>query len=118
MPLNKECYLLARRPGCAGDRDYRFNKPLHPAETDLLERHLRSREALVEAGLPDAQDIGDILRRCTMKTTIGEDLCGGIQDDGAAMPWVVGAAHAAPGRFCFRAVAFLCGANIGLSIIL
>jgi len=60
----------------------RFKKILHPAYADDLERDLLCREVVVQARLPDAENVGDILGRRAVIAARGENAGGGVDDLG------------------------------------
>jgi len=51
-----------------------------------LERRLLGIEVVIEARLPHAEEVGDVLRRGAMVAALREDLGGGVDDFGKSLP--------------------------------
>ena len=78
--------LSAALPGPDRDRLGDLEEAAHALQADELERALLGGKIVVQARLPDAEDVGDVLSGRPVETALRKDAGSGLDDLGLAPP--------------------------------
>jgi hypothetical protein len=84
--LDEAGKLIGRAARSRRDRLGDLEEAAHALQTDELERALLGGKIIVQARLPDAEHVGDVLGGGPVKTARREDTGSGLDDLGLAPP--------------------------------